>query len=152
MPRPPTKTVGMPVALRFTTAGELKLIEATDADHSGVSVLAVVVLIPVSGETPVWARLPRNIDQLAKPEARCRVPVWPAAPRCETGTARAAAPVAPVIAHSPASAAPAAIIRAGLDRMVERISKAPHLSRQIRSPRSCMRRYAAHTFGLPMRG
>jgi hypothetical protein len=76
-------------------------------------VLAFAVLIPVSGETPEWVRLPRNIGQFANPVA-CRLAArvaGRAVPRCEPGTARAAAPAVPAMAHSPASAAHAATLK-----------------------------------------
>src|SRR5262249_20702443 len=49
----------------------------------------------------------------------------PAAPRCCRRPLRVAAPAVPAVMHSPASATPTAIIRAGLDSKVERISKLP---------------------------
>ena len=82
----------------------------SEADQPGVSVLAFVVLIPVSGETPEWVRLPRNIGQFANPVACRRRRGWPAVPSrgASAGTVRAAAPAVPAMVHSPASAAPAA--------------------------------------------
>ena len=66
---PPTKTTGSAEGLEVHHGRGTVAAVPTEADQPAVSVLAFVVLIPVSGETPVWARLPRNIGQFANPAA-----------------------------------------------------------------------------------
>ena len=93
----------------ITTAGEVSLVVPSFAVHVWASDDAFVLLIAVSGDTPVWLGLARNIGQSENTEGSARRPwpwLWPRCAGRRGGTAAALA--GPATASAPARAAPAA--------------------------------------------